>query len=400
MLCPVTHADGESATMQDEFNLRIPGPTPLPPEVRAVMSRQMINHRGAEYGALQREVIENLRHFFQTDHDVLLFSASGTGGLEAAIVNTLSAGDHVLSISIGVFGDRFARIASAYGLNVRRLDVEWGSPADPEAVERALLDVRDCRAILVTCNETSTGVMNNIGALADVVQSSRSPRPLFLVDAVSALGATNIPMDELGIDVLITGSQKAWMAPPGMTMLGVSPNAWTAHATARLPRFYWDFTAQRNAQAKHQDAWTPSVTTMFALGRSLEMMRAEGREQVFARHARIAAHTRQQLRRIGLTLFAKPGSESVTVTSARVPQGVDGKVLLRHVQEHHGVILGDGQARLAGQILRVGHMGWVTERDIDIAIAAIERSVSALAPVPAGAGDSQAGENLAAAGRE
>lgn len=380
--------------MQDESNLRIPGPTPIPPEVRAVMSRQMINHRGPEYSALQHEVVENLRHFFQTDHDILLFSGSGTGGLEAAIVNTLSPGDCVLSVTMGVFGDRFARIASAYGVDVRRLDVAWGTAAQPEAVEGALANVPDCRAILVTCNETSTGVMNNMAALAAVVRNASSPRPLFLVDAVSALGAADIAMDQLGIDVLITGSQKAWMAPPGMTMLGVSQRAWSAHATSRLPRFYWDFTAQRVAQVKHQDAWTPSMTTMYALHRSLELMRAEGREQVFARHARIAAHTRQELQRIGLSLFAAPGSESVTVTSACVPDGVDGRALLRHVQEDQGVILGDGQASLAGRILRVGHMGWITEQNIDVAVAAIGRSMSALAAGCADAADSRSSDAI------
>jgi aspartate aminotransferase-like enzyme len=247
-----------------------------------------------------------------------------------------------------------------------------------ELAERALAEMHDCRAVLLTCNETSTGVMNDMAALIEVVRRLAPPLPLLLVDAVSALGAVDIPMDQLGIDVLITGSQKAWMAPPGITMLGVSSRAWEWHSRARLPRFYWDFTAQRNAQAKHMDAWTPAVTTMFALHRSLVLMRAEGRDNVFARHKRIAAYTRQRLHAVGVSLFADPGSESLTVTAARVPECIDGTALLRHAREQYGVVLGDGQDKLAGRILRIGHMGWVAESDIDDAVTAIEQSLASL----------------------
>jgi aspartate aminotransferase-like enzyme len=365
-------------TMHHHTNLRIPGPTPIPPEVLDVMSRQMINHRGSEYGAIQHEVLENLRHFFQTEQDVLLFTGSGTGGLEAAIVNTLSPGDRVLSVPMGVFGERFARIATAYGVDVRRLEVPWGSAAQPDTLEQALAEMHDCRAVLLTCNETSTGVMNDMAALIEVVRRLAPPPPLLLVDAVSALGAVDLPMDQLGIDVMITGSQKAWMAPPGITMLGVSSRAWEYHSRARLPHFYWDFTTQRNAQSKHMDAWTPAVTTMFALHRALALMCAEGRDNTFARHKRIAAYTRQRLRATGLSLFADPGSESPTVTSARVPEGIDGKALLRQAMDQYGVVLGDGQDKLAGRILRIGHMGWVTEPDIDDAVAAIEQSLASM----------------------
>ncbi|MDB5056799.1 MAG: aminotransferase class, partial [Chloroflexi bacterium] len=248
-----------------ETNLRIPGPTPIPQQVRDVMSSQMINHRGVEYGEMQTDVLENLQHFFQTESDVLLFAGSGTGGLEATIVNTLSPGDRVLAVTIGVFGERFARIATAFGLDVHRLEIPWGHAVQPEQLRNALDQLPGVRAVLLTGNETSTGVMNDLGTLAPIVKQASSPAPLLLVDAVSALGAVDLPMDALNVDVLVTGSQKAWMAPPGITMLGVSPYAWEAHAQARLPRFYWDFTQQRKSQAKHHDAWTPAVTTMFAL---------------------------------------------------------------------------------------------------------------------------------------
>jgi aspartate aminotransferase-like enzyme len=356
-----------------ETNLRIPGPTPIPPAVRDVMSRQMINHRGAEYGDMQAEVLENLRHFFQTESEVLLFSGSGTGGLEAALVNTLSPGDQVLAVTIGVFGERFAQIAAAFGLDVHRLEIPWGHAVQPDELRDALDRFPAVKAVLLTCNETSTGVMNDISALAPIVKQARTPAPLLLVDAVSALGAIELPMDALHVDVVITGSQKAWMAPPGITMLGVSPYAWEAHAEARLPRFYWDFSKQRKSQAKHMDAWTPTMTTMFALHQALRMMRDEGRAAIFARHARVASHTQSRLEQLGLTLFADGAHRSRTVTAAVVPEGVDGKALLRRLRNEHSVVLGGGKDRLEGKIVRIGHMGWVEESHIDEALAALEQ---------------------------
>jgi aspartate aminotransferase-like enzyme len=336
------------------------------------MSRQMINHRGPEYGELQAELLENLRHFFQTESEVLLFSGSGTGGLEAALANTLSPGDSVLAVTIGVFGERFAQIATAFGLDVHRLEIPWGHAVKPDALRDTLDRLPAVKAVLLTCNETSTGVMNDIGALAPVVKQAYTPAPLLLVDAVSALGAIDLPMDALKVDVLITGSQKAWMAPPGITMLGVSANAWEAHAQARLPRFYWDFTKQRKSQAKHMDAWTPAMTTVFALHEALRMMRDEGRAAIFARHERVAAHTQSRLESLGMTLFAEAAHRSRTVTAAVVPEGTDGKALLRSLRNEHAVVVGGGQDRLEGKIVRVGHMGWVEEAHIDEALDALE----------------------------
>lgn len=356
--------------MQLEQNLRIPGPTPLPPQVRDAMARQMINHRGPEYAAIQAEVLEGLRQFFRTEHEVLLFTGSGTGGLEAAVVNTLSPGDQVVAVSIGVFGNRFARIAEAYGARVRMLDVPWGQAARAEDLAAVLAEERHARAVLITCNETSTGAMNDLRALARVVHAAHGT-PLLLVDAISALGAVDLPMDGWGIDVLVTGSQKAWMAPPGTTMLGVSPRAWEANEQARMPRFYWDFATQRKAQQNGQDAWTPNVATMAALQVALGMMQAEGREAIVARHARVAAFTRRELERIGMALFADAGCRSLTVTAALVPEGVDSAQLLHHAATVHGVVMAGGQERLSGKIVRIGHMGWVEEADIAPAIDAL-----------------------------
>jgi aspartate aminotransferase-like enzyme len=358
-----------------EQNLRIPGPTPLPPQVREAMSRQMINHRGPEYAAIQAEVLEGLRYFFRTEHEVLLFAASGTGGLEAAIVNTLSPGDPVLAASIGVFGDRFAHIAAAHGAQVRKLDVPWGQAVTADALAAALAEAPPVRAVLLTCNETSTGAMNDLAALAPVVRAAPGA-PLLLVDAISALGAIDLPMDDWGIDVLVTASQKAWMAPPGTTMLGVSPRAWEAHSQARMPRFYWDFSTQRRYQQKGQDAWTPNVATIVALQVALRMMRDEGREAIIARHARVAEYTQRGLERIGLALFAAPGCRSHTVTAATVPDGVDGAELLRFARTERAVVLGGGQDRLAGRMIRLGHMGWVDESHIGPALEAVAEGLA------------------------
>lgn len=360
--------------MPEEINLRIPGPTPLPPQVREALSRQMINHRGGEYAAIQAEVLEGLRLFYQTANEVLLFTASGTGGLEAAIVNALSPGDRVLAVTIGVFGERFARIAEAYGADVQRLAVPWGTAARPEVLAARLEELNPVKAVLLTCNETSTGVMNNLAALAPVVTGAPGA-PLLIVDAISALGAVDLPMDALGIDVLITGSQKAWMAPPGMTMLGVSPRAWEAHARARMPRFYWDWAKQRQSQAKGQDAWTPAVGVMYALQVALRMMRDEGREAIVARHARLAAYTQRGLQALGLRLFAEEGFRSHTVTAAEVQAGVDPKVLLTRPREARGVVFAGGQDRLSGKIIRVGHMGWVEQEHLDTALTALAESL-------------------------
>lgn len=361
----------------DRTQLRIPGPTPMPDAVRAALSKQMINHRGSEYAAIQREVLDGLRHFFQTAGDVLLFTGSGTGGLEAAIVNTLSPGDRVLAATMGVFGERFASIAEIHGAHVDRLRAPWGTPVHPDAVAAALEEQAPVHAVLLTANETSTGVMNDVPALIEAIRSAQMPAPLILVDAISALGAIDLPMDVLGIDVLVTGSQKAWMVPPGITMLGVSARAWEAHGVARMPRFYWDFEKQRRAQAKNQDAWTPAVTVMYGLQAALGLMREEGRAAIVERHARAARMAQEGLLRLGFTLFAAEGARSVTVTSAEPPDEIDLKALLTYARDERQVVLAGGQDALSGKILRLGHMGWVTEEDIRAALHALEAGLAA-----------------------
>ena len=348
----------------------------MPPGVRRALSRQMINHRGPDYAAIQREVLDGLRHFYQTEQEVLLFAASGTGGLEAAVVNTLSPGQPVLAVTVGVFGERFARIAETYGAHVHRLAMPWGEAARPDMLATALEEVRP-KAVLLTCNETSTGVMNDIPALLAAIGQTPQ-QPLVLVDAISALGAVELPMDSLDIDVLISGSQKAWMAPPGIAMLGVSARAMEAATSATTPRFYFDFAKQAKAQAKGQDAWTPAVSVMYALQAALRLMRAEGREAIVARHQHIASLTQRGLEELGFSLFAEPGYRSHTVTAARPPHGVDAKALSAWARTERHVVLAGGQDRLEGKIIRVGHMGWVEEAHIVEALDALRAGLGAL----------------------
>jgi aspartate aminotransferase-like enzyme len=358
-------------------NLRIPGPTPIPPAVAEAMHTPMINHRGPEFAAILQRVTERLRYFFQTRHDVLGFPAAGTGGQEASVVNLLSPGDSVLAVSIGVFGNRLARIAETFGAAVTRLEVPWGQAADPAEVAAHLTALPQARAVLLTHNETSTGITNDLRALATAIRARR-PDVLIVVDAVSSLGCVDVRMDEWDLDVVFTGSQKGWMVPPGLTMIGVGPRAWAAAETARIPRFFWDFRTARRSLEKWQTPYTPPVSIYQGLDVALDMMLAEGREAIFARHRACAELTRRRARELGLALFAEPAHASNTVTAIRVPDGVDGKALTKALREHEGVIVAGGQERLEGRIIRIGHMGWVHEPDIAATIDALARQLEAL----------------------
>jgi len=343
------------------MNLRIPGPTPCPPQVLAAVAKPMINHRGRHFAELIGRVVERLKRFYRTQGDVLVLTASGTGGLEAAVVNTLSPGDRVLAVVIGAFGERFAAIAQAYGAEVVRLEYEWGRAADPDDVRRVLSRDPRIKAVLVTHNETSTGVTNPLKALAAVV---REHERLLLVDAVSSLGAIPLETDAWGLDVVVTGSQKGWMVPPGLAFVSVSQRAWEAHREAKMPRFYLDLGRHKEALERGQTPWTPALSVLFGLDVALEMMEAEGLENIFARHARIGEMTRQGVKALGLRLLADERYASNTVTAVVVPDGVDERVLRRLLEDEYGVVLAGGQGKLSGKIFRIGHLGWVTEEDI------------------------------------
>jgi aspartate aminotransferase-like enzyme len=355
--------------------LRVPGPTPCPPEVLAAMAWPMVNHRGPEFHQMLTDVTADLKKVFQTKNDVLLLTGSGTGGLEAATVNMLSPGDKVLSVSIGVFGDRWANIAKEFGADVASLKVEWGQAADPDAVKKAIKDNPGVKAVLVTHNETSTGVTNDVRAISKVVKDAGK---LLLVDAISSLGSINLPVDDWRCDVVITGSQKGWMVPPGMAMVSVSPEAWQAHTAAKMPRFYWDFTrAKKNFDEKKENPWTPAISIVFAFTVALKMILKEGINNVFERQARIGQMTRDGVKKLGLPLFAEESHASNTVTSVAIPAGLDGKKLRQVLRDEYQVVLAGGQQTLDGKIFRIGHLGMVNEKDIREVLGAIEKVLPA-----------------------
>ncbi len=344
-----------------EINLRIPGPTTLPPAVRRALSGQMINHRGPEYAALQQETVEGVKRVFQTKNDVLFFPGSGTGGLEAAIVNCFSPGDPVLAITIGSFGERWCAIARAFGLAVEQLQIEWGKAAEPDLVRRRLSQGPRVKGVLITHNETSTGVTNPVEEIAPLV---REHEALLLVDAVSSMGAIPFETDRWGVDVAITGSQKAWMIPPGMTMLSVSDRAWRAAEQAKLPRSYWDFRAMRRSMERGQTPYTPAITQMYGLRAALKLIFEEGLENVFRRHHAIGEQTRRGIRRLGLQLAADPRYYSDTVTAVVSPPGVDMSLVRKRLREEYGVVIATGQDHWRDTHFRIGHLGYVRPSDI------------------------------------
>ncbi len=337
----------------------------------------MVNHRGPEFKELIQRVTGRLQTAFVTRNDILILTASGTGGLEAAIVNFLSPGDPVLAVSIGSFGDRFAKIATTYGADVTKVDVEWGHAADPAPVVQELRAMaangKAAKAILLTHNETSTGVENPLREIAAAVHDA-SPDTLLLIDAISGLGAVPFETDAWGLDVVATGSQKSWMSPPGLAMISVSERAWNAAADAKMPRFYFDLAKARKSLATGETPWTPAVGVLFAMDVALEMLETEGYEHIFARHAACAAAAQAGLTALGFALFADPAHASQTVTAAWLPEGLDWSAFNKAMRAR-GLVLAGGQDRLAGQIMRVGHLGDVVPDDVVAAIEVIGESL-------------------------
>lgn len=353
------------------MNLRIPGPTPCPPEVLQAAAGQMINHRGPEFAAVLRRVTDGLNWVFGSSRDVLSITTSGTGGLEAAVVNTLSPGDRVVAVSIGAFGDRFGNIAAAYGADVVWYRTEWGEAADPGEVAKRLDADPSIKAVLVTHNETSTGVTNPLEAIAAEV---RKRERLILVDGVSSVSSIPCPVEAWGLDVVVSGSQKGWMVPPGLAFLYLSERAWAAYERSAMPKFYFDAKRHLDSLTKLQNPWTPAISVYFALDKAFELMRAEGLERIYARHREIASYVRERVKGMGLKLV--PVDErfaSDTVTAVWWPEGVDGRALARRAREEHGVVLGGGQGKLEGRIFRVGHMGFVSMGDVKEALDVVER---------------------------
>lgn len=353
------------------MNLRIPGPTPCPEEVLTASAGQMINHRGPEFAQILRRVTDGLNWIFGSSSDVLTFTTSGTGGLEAAVVNTISPGDRVLTVSIGSFGDRLRNIAKTYGAGVVSYTTEWGEAADPAEIGRLLDADPAITAVLVTHNETSTGVTNPLQAIAKEV---RARDRLIVVDGVSSISSLPCPVEAWDLDVVVSGSQKGWMVQPGLAFVWMSERAWEANARATTPRFYFDAVRARDSLAKAQTPWTPAVSLFFALDRAFEILRSEGIEGIYTRHAAIGEYTRARVKSLGLRLVpVDERTASNTVTAVWWPDGIDGKALSRRAREEFGVVLGGGQGKLEGKIFRVGHLGYVEQPDVANALDVVER---------------------------
>ncbi len=359
-------------------NLRVPGPTQVPPEVMAAQAAPMINHRGPEFSAIMKRVTLRLQYFFQTEAPVFTYAASGTGGLECAVVNVFSPGDHVVAIIIGNFGTRLAKIAQTYGLQVTRIEFPWGQAADPSVVEARLKEVAPFKGVLMTHNETSTGVTNDIQALTARVRQI-NPEAVVVVDAVSSLSSVPLEMDAWDLDVVITGSQKGWMVPPGMMMIAVSPRAWEAHKVSTLPRFYFDWSLAHKHYANWQHPATPAVSLFYAFDVALEMLLAEGREAVFLRHAKAGHYVRERVQAMGLKLLATDLQyASNTVTAILTPEGIDTKAFLKTLREKDRVVLAAGQDHMKGKMFRIGHIGYFKHEELVQTLDAVEKRLHEL----------------------
>lgn len=353
--------------------LMIPGPTPVPENVLLALAKHPIGHRSGEFSKIMADVTANLKWLHQTENDVLMLTVSGTGAVEAGIINFFSPGDRVLVIHNGKFGERWAEVATAFGLDVVEVSAEWGKPIDPEAVGAVLVADTEhlIKGVIVTHSETSTGVIND---LESIVKHVKAHGALVIVDAVTSIGATNVPIDAWGLDVVCSGSQKGFMIPPGLGFVTVSPKAWTAYKTATLPRYYMDLGKYSKDAAKDTTPFTPPVNLIYALQAALNMMKAEGLENIFARHQRHMQATRAGVAAMGLPLYAPEGHGSPAITAV-APTTVDAEQIRSVMKKKFDIVLAGGQDHLKGKIFRIGHLGFVCDRDILTALSALEATL-------------------------
>jgi aspartate aminotransferase-like enzyme len=366
-----------------KYYLMAPGPTPVPSEVLLAMAQPMIHHRTPEYDALFREVRGGLQRLVQTRQDVLTVACTGTGAMEAAVANTLSAGDRVVVVNAGAFAQRWLAIARAYGLRIVELEAAHGETVAPERVAEALRANPDVKAVLVQHSESSTGVLHDVRAYAQVTGGTDA---ILIVDAVSSLGIADVPMDAWSIDVVVSASQKGLMLPPGLGVLALSDKAWSAAKRSTLPKFYLDLAEERKYAEKNEARFTPAVSIMVGLREVLRMIEAEGLGNVFRRHDRLSRATRAGAEALGLTLFPKT-TPSPALTAVAVPPGVDADRVVEGFAASHNITIDGGRGPTKGKIFRIGHMGYAVETDVIIAIAALEQVLAELGqPVDFGAG--------------
>jgi aspartate aminotransferase-like enzyme len=357
--------------MAEKRYLLTPGPTPVPPEVLAALAEPVIHHRARDYRDVYERCLARLREVYRTEHDVLLYTTSGTGAFESAVANLTSPGERQLVISAGSFGERWASMVKTFGADLVHLRLDWGQTPEPEDLRSALAEAGDVRVVYLTHSETLTGVVADAQALAAVAKDAGA---LVVVDAVSSLGAVPLETDEWGVDVVVSGSQKALMCPPGLAFVSVSEAAWAARGTS--PRFYFDWEATRKAQHAFDAAFTPAVSLVRGLDVALGMILDRGLDAAFEHHVRLGRAAREGIKAMGLELFSPDDDSASVVTAVRVPEGIDGTELLLALRDRHGITLAPGQGALKGRIFRIGHIGWFDVFDITTALAGVELALT------------------------
>ena len=372
--------------------LLAPGPTPVPSEALLAMAMPIIHHRSPDFLPVLDAAKNGLKWLYQTKNDVLILCSTGTGGMVGAVNNFFSPGDKVLTVNGGKFGERWTKICKAYGLQAEEIVVEWGYAVNPETIEAKLKNDPSIKGVFVQASETSTGVYHDIEALAKVVKKYENT--ILIVDAISAIVAHDLRMDAWGIDVMIGGSQKGVMLPPGLAFVGISEKAWKFSEKSKCPRFYFNFKKERENLAKNQTNFTSPVTLIIGLNESIKLLRKEGLENVFKRHERLANATRAAVKALGLELYPKE-SPSNSVTAVCAPAGIDGQAIYKNLREKYGITAAGGQGHVKGKIFRIAHLGYADTFDVIIAIAGLEMVLKGMGhPVKLGAGVAAAEELL------
>ena len=353
--------------MQDKLTLMIPGPTPVPERVLSSLGKHPIGHRSQEFQELVKNTTKQLKWLHQTENDVLVITGSGTAAMESGIINTLSYGDKVICGENGKFGERWVKVAKAYGLNVQVIKSNWGEPLDPEKFRESLEadSKKEIKAVIITHSETSTGVINNLKLISEYVNNHGTS--LMIADCVTSLGACDVPMDKWKIDIIASGSQKGYMVPPGLSFVAMSKRAWEFQKTSNLPKFYLDLLQYQKAAMKDSNPFTPSVNLYFALETALNMMQNEGLDSIFNRHLRHRNAIQAGITSMGLKLFAPMSDGSPAITSV-IAEGIDAEIIRKVVKEKFDILLAGGQDHLKGKIFRIGHLGYVNDKDIISAI--------------------------------
>ena len=349
--------------------LLTPGPTPLPPQVSEAMGRPIIHHRTPQFQAILKEATEGLKYIYQTKNDVFILASSGTGAMEAAVVNLLSCGDTALVIQGGKFGERWTEICKAYGINTEVIDVKWGKAVNPSDVKEKIKNNPTIKVVFTTLCETSTGVVNDIAAIGKIVKDTNA---LLVVDAISGLGAIDLKTDDWFCDIVVSGSQKGLMLPPGLGFISVSPKALKLIESSKGPRYYLDLKKAKKALDKTDTPFTPAITLIIALNEALKMMKEDGLENIFTRHKKMADAVRSAVLALGLKLFA-PEAGSDVVTAVCLPEGLDGEKLVKTMRDTYGVTIAGGQDSLKGKVCRIAHMGFIEEFDIITGISCLEK---------------------------